>query len=80
MLFSICIGYIFDMFGRKYTIFISFIIAALLLIALPFTAPDIFPWLLIVKIGLDMTVTAPLAQPFVTDYVKVDSRGRATGY
>lgn len=78
MVFSFFMGYIYDLFGRKYTIFLSFLLGACFMFILPFASPTVYPLLILFKIGLDLTMAAPLGHPLVTDYVKKESRGTAT--
>lgn len=44
------IGFVYDIIGRRWTLFLSFISAAGLLAAIPWTSPNVVPGLLIVRI------------------------------
>jgi len=44
------IGYSFDILGRRATLFISFFWGSVLLAAVPWTAPKVLPWLMLVRI------------------------------
>ena len=44
------VGYIYDILGRRLTLFLSFFIGSLLIAFVPWTSPYIFPWLILVRI------------------------------
>lgn len=69
-------SYIFELFGRKLTIFASFLTTAGLFLYMPYTAPNL-NHLIAVRCAIGITMSAPLANPLVPDYVKRSSRGRA---
>ena len=69
-------GYIYELFGRKITIFLSFFTTALVYLYIPYTAPD-FNKLMITRIILGVTMAAPTAHPLIPDYIKSNSRGKA---
>lgn len=70
-------GYLFDIVGRRFTLFISFILSAALLFAVPYTAPNVYPWLLVVRIAIGITTSAPLSNPLVADYIHKNAVGKA---
>lgn len=70
-------GYIFDIVGRRLTLFISFLIGSVFVYCIPYTAPSIFPGLLIVRIGMTLSVSAPASNPLLADYVDKESIGKA---
>lgn len=70
------ISYIFEIFGRKMTIFISYFLTALLYLAIPYTAPSI-AWLTVIRCLIGVTLAAPFSHPLIPDYVKRTSRGAA---
>ena len=74
MAFTPVIGYIYDIFGRRKTLFVSIIMAATLLMLVPL-APSIYPWLPMIRAGVSVCLIAPVANPFINDYVKKKSRG-----
>jgi MFS family permease len=53
--------------------------AAAFLIVTPW-APDVYPWLIIFRIGLAISSVAALCHPLITDYIKKTSRGKATAF
>lgn len=71
------IGYAYDILGRKITLFTSTLLSAIFMFLIPF-APTVYPWLYIIRMAISITYAAPNAQPLVADYVKKNSRGKAT--
>lgn len=57
--FIMFIGAIYDILGRKLTIFISIFSSGLLLFLIPLSAPHIFPNLLIIRMAIGITFIAP---------------------
>jgi MFS family permease len=43
-------GFIFDILGRRLTLFMSFFLAGGLMCIVPWTKPNVYPWLMIVRI------------------------------
>ena len=76
MVATFFVSYIYELVGRRWTIFASFFSTALLFVYLPYTAPNI-NHLIAVRCAIGVTMSAPLANPLVPDYVKRSSRGRA---
>ena len=76
MISTFFVSYLYELVGRKLTIFASFITTAALFVYLPYTAPDINK-LIAARCAIGVTMSAPLANPLVPDYVKRSSRGRA---
>ena len=70
-------GYLFDVLGRKVTLFGCFLIASLLLFAVPWTSPDVYPWLLLVRILIGIFSSGTLSNPLVVDYIHVTALGKA---
>jgi len=69
-------GYVYDIMGRKFTIFFSYTLSAFLFILMPWTAPS-YPALVIVRILFTMCLQVPMGTPLVADYFKKDSIGKA---
>ena len=76
MVSTFFVSYMFELVGRKWTIFFSFLFTACLFVLLPYTAPNL-SHLILVRCMIGVTMSAPLANPLVPDYVKRSSRGRA---
>ena len=70
-------GYLFDILGRRITLFVSFTMGSLLVAAIPHTAPDVVPWLLLVRIFIMFSFSAPASNPLLADYVHKDAIGKA---
>ena len=75
---SLAVGYVFDIFGRKKVILLSFLSAALFMGMIPLVSPSIFPGLVLLRIGIGISIIAPNCHPLVTDYVRFNHRGKAT--
>jgi MFS family permease len=58
MAFTIIVGYVFDMFGRRITIVSSVLLGATALFFVPLTAPVVYPWLIIVRILISIAFLA----------------------
>lgn len=59
MLGTLIVGYAYDMFGRRITLCLNTIMTALFMLMVPFTAPSIYPMLIVVRMGLGFTFAAP---------------------
>lgn len=70
------VSYIFEIIGRRVTIFISFLLTAVLYFIIPYTAPSI-EMLIIIRCLIGVTMAAPISHPLIPDYVKRNSRGAA---
>ena len=74
---TFCAGYVFDIMGRKITLVSAFMGGAALLFAIPYTSPNVFPWLIIVRMAITFCFSAPAANPLLADYIHKDSIGKA---
>lgn len=70
------VSYVYELMGRKLTIFLSFFSTAILYVLIPYTAPNL-NYLIAVRCAIGVTMSAPLSNPLIPDYVKRSSRGRA---
>ena len=77
MVGTIISGYVYDIVGRRLTLFLSFFIGAILIFFIPYTAPNVFPGLFLIKIFFQICMTAPACCPLVADYIHKDSIGKA---
>jgi len=57
---SIFAGYFYDIFGRRFTIGFGLFSSSILLSLVPWTSPDIFPWLITVRIAFSMFIAVPI--------------------
>ena len=69
MMIVLVIGFIYDIYGRRKTIFLSFMIAGISAIVMPFTSPSVYPGLLLLRILFSMSAMPIMANPLVNDYV-----------
>ena len=70
------ISFVFEILGRRLSLFLSFVSTALLYAILPYTAGHYY-WLVAVRCMIGVTMSAPLAHPLVADYIHKNSRGKA---
>ena len=73
-------GYLFDIMGRRLTLFLSFFISACFVLAIPYTSPSVFPLLLIVRILFQMVLSMSSANPLPADYVHKEALGKAAAF
>ena len=71
-------GFLYDMLGRRKVVFGIFILGAATTIGTPLVSPSIILYD-VMRIGFVSTIACMLSNPFINDYVKVQSRGAATG-
>lgn len=76
MVTTCAVSFIFEIVGRKLTLFFSFFFTGILFFLLPYTAPNYF-LLTVARCLLGVTMSAPLAHPLIPDYVRRESRGAA---
>lgn len=69
MLIVLVSGFIYDIYGRRKTISICFIIAGISAVIMPFTSPSVYPGLLLIRILFSMAVMPVQSNPLVNDYV-----------
>lgn len=81
MLVTLCMsvlnGYAYDMFGRRICIVVSILGMSTAMILIPYSAPSLVA-LTFVRILLGYFSHVISSNPLLIDYVKSDSRGRAT--
>lgn len=73
---SIFAGYIFDIFGRKGTIIVSLVVCSVLVAAVPWTSPNVWPWLAVVKTAIQLMICVHVTNPLAADYIEGDALGR----
>ncbi len=73
---SLCVGYIYDLIGRKLTISVTVLGAALVVSFIPRVSPSLSA-LIGLRLVLAITFCALGSQPLVNDYVVKETRGRA---
>ena len=79
VLLEMVMGLITDLFGRKYPIFISFLLMGMATAAIPlFTA--IYPWFCICRTFINFGIVIAANMPLLPDYVDKDSLVLANSY
>ena len=73
------IGFLYDMIGRKTTTVVAFIMGAISTLMIPLVSPSIIGYD-ISRVIFVQTMVIMLSNPFINDYVTVQSRGIATGF
>jgi MFS family permease len=76
MIGTFFVGYVYDIIGRRITLFMSFVISSILLYFIPHTAPVIFPNLLVLRMAIAASLVAPIASPLIGDYLPKESIGK----
>jgi MFS family permease len=72
------VGFIFDILGRRITLFVSFFIGSILLAVIPWTAPKLYEGLLVVRVLLQLCFCAPVSSPLPADYIHREYIGMGT--
>ena len=70
-------GYLFDTVGRRITLFCTFFFGSGFVLIIPYTSPNVFPSLYLVRMLITLCLTAPSANPLLADYVHKDAIGKA---
>ena len=78
MIGTLTSGFIFDIMGRRLTLFLAFAIASVLIFFIPYTSPNVFPGLFAIRILFQICMTAPATNPLIADYIHKDSIGKAS--
>lgn len=76
MAFTLVVGYVYDIFGRRLTLYISFMIASVLMFFIPRTRPTVFPGLLLVRMGVALSLVPSVASPLIADYLDKRAIGK----
>jgi MFS family permease len=75
MVLVLCSGFLFDIIGRRKTLFAAFLLSGISALIMPFTAPSVYPWLLLTRILFSVSVMPIMANTLVNDYVSQECRG-----
>ena len=70
-------GYLYDLFGRRPTLFVAFFMGSVCVSLIPWTSPSILPGLMIVRIIFQLFMSAPAANPLLADYIHKTAIGKA---
>mmetsp|Transcript_37521 Transcript_37521/g.27272 ORF Transcript_37521/g.27272 Transcript_37521/m.27272 type:complete len:159 (+) Transcript_37521:367-843(+) len=69
-------GYAYDIVGRRITIYLGFVLASIVFMFMPYTAPN-YAYLLVLRIMFNIFIQGPLGSPLVADYFKKSAIGKA---
>ena len=72
MAMTFLVSFIFEMYGRRMTLFLSFLFTACFIALIPYTSPHYY-WLIAVRCAIGITMAGPTAHPLIPDYVKRQS-------
>ena len=73
------IGFLYDMIGRRAMTVSTFIVGAISTLMIPLVSPSVIGYD-VARILFVQTLVVMLSNPFINDYVTVQSRGIATGF
>ena len=73
------IGFLFDLLGRRMVTSVTFLIGAISTFLVPIVGPNVLAYD-VVRVIFVQTLVVMLSNPFINDYVTVQSRGVATGF
>lgn len=76
MVATFFVGFIYDIVGRRWTLYLSFMISSTLMFFIPRTAPVVFPGLLLIRMAIAVFLVPPIASPLVADYLQKDAIGK----
>ena len=76
MIATFLVGYVYDIVGRKLTLYLSFMMASTLMFFIPRTAPNVWPNLLLLRMGIAIAIVPPIASPLVADYLAREAIGK----
>jgi len=76
MIGTFFVGYVYDIIGRRLTLFFSFALSSILLYFIPHMAPIVFPNLLSLRMAIAASLVAPIASPLIGDYLPKDAIGK----
>jgi MFS family permease len=76
MITTFFVSYIFEILGRRTTLFMSFFLTSIIFYLLPYTAPN-YNYLIVARCAIGVTMSAPISHPLIADYINRNSRGKA---
>jgi MFS family permease len=76
LIFTMLSGYVYDIVGRRLTIYVSFALASTLIYFVPHMAPNVFPNLMLLRMGIAIAMVPPISSPLIGDYLDKDSIGK----
>ena len=76
MIATFFIGYIYDILGRRWTLFLSFATTSVLVFFVPYTSPVVWPNLFLIRMAISIATVPPICSPLLADYVQSDALGK----
>ena len=77
MIIVIVMGYVFDIFGRRKTIFLNALGSSVVLYVLPLGFPNVSPYVYIIRNLSVIFAIGLTVHPLINDYIQRESRGKA---
>jgi len=78
LLLAPLLGYLCDMYGRKFLIVSGLVIQSASIFITP-DLPGVYPWYIIQHIVLELGMMLTMAAPLLADYVDYETKGRVAG-
>jgi len=78
MLSTFLAGFLYDIIGRRLTLYLAFATTSILLYFVPHMAPVVFPNLALLRIAISFFIVVPIANPLIPDYLPKESVGLGT--
>lgn len=78
IILDLCIGFIFDMFGRRKPMALAYFLASIGILMIP-THDRVYPWFLTSRLLISLS-TITVNCPLIADYIEESSQGLANGY
>lgn len=66
--------------GRRITILVCFVLTGVAGFFTPYFKPNVYPWLLVIKILYTMSIAPVFANPLINDYVGLKTRARGISF
>lgn len=79
MITTFFVSYLFEIFGRRLTLVLSYLLTAGIYLVIPYTSPD-YSALTAMRCLLAITMSAPLSHPLIADMIQRSSRGKAIAF
>ena len=70
------VGYLYDILGRRFTLFTSFAATSILMFFIPHMSPIVFPNLMLLRMAISVAIVPPVASPLIADYIMKEAIGK----
>lgn len=76
MISTFLVGFLYDIIGRRLTLYLAFAGSSVLIYFVPHMAPVVFPNLVLLRMAISVCLVAPIASPLIADYLPKESLGK----